>query len=105
MIGTCEATGRRGRCERAHVKAGGVRGANGCRCPANLIMLLRRIHQFHMHGVNGGWLAVLSKYPHLKKRYDAAIHHWERRQRGEGCGARTKAGQLARVRIARASAT
>lgn len=103
MIGKCEATGRWCEVEGAHVKAGGVHGANGCRCPANIITITKRLHRFYIHGTNGGWSAVLHNYPHLKKRYDEAIRHWELRQRGEGCGARTKAGRLARARIARAS--
>lgn len=70
-------------------------------CKNNLIDLCKRpCHRDIVHGVKGGWGAIIKRYPDLKPAYDLAIAHHDLREKGLGCGLKTKVGQTARVRQA-----
>ncbi len=69
----------------------------GCKCSENMMDLCWRCHRLIAHGL-GGWARLCETYRHVKVRYDVAVEHYQARCRGEGCGANTKCGQIARMR-------
>ena len=88
--------------------AAGWRRASGCGCRVNIILLCKDCHRYVVHGVNGGWstlIAVAKFVAHISQRYDAALTHWEARQRGEPlrCNRNSKLAEMARRRIAAAA--
>jgi hypothetical protein len=99
--------------EDAHIVAAGVRGdgkdsGNGCDCAENKLRLCWTCHRLVVHGVKGGWKALVERAQRLNPAGAALLvasvkrarEHWYARNRGEtACSAGTKAGAAARVRI------
>lgn len=106
MTGICEACGRRGYVEKAHIVAAGAGRQNGCGCAVNLIRLCWRCHRLFVHGVNGGWGLFVEKLKepfrkHVLARIDKAMLHYHARMRGEPlrCNRKSKLADMARKRV------
>ncbi len=98
--GACGSHTPRGGFERAHFFSD---GSGGCMCKQNMLDLCKYpCHRDIVHGINGGWRALIKLWPNLKPLYALAVAHMRLRSRGLGCGMKTKVGQLARMRQAAA---
>ena len=96
--------------EDAHIHSAGVRGGGknsgrGCDESVNLLRLWFNHHRWVVHGVNGGWAALLEVARRagtevvVKARIQEADKHYEARCRGETeCSKDSKVAWLARIR-------